>query len=253
MIEIKHLNAFYGDRKVLNDINASFRDGSITAITGPNGSGKSTLIKAILGLIDHTEGTILMDGRDRNELSLKEIARKASYLSQSRNVPGITAEKMVLHGRFPYLGWPRRYSNEDRKIVRDSMERTGCEELSKRMMTDLSGGERQKVYLAMALAQDTGTIFMDEPTTYLDPEHQLAVMESAKKLKDEGKTVVMVLHDLPLALENADFLLVMEKGQVRKSGKPDDIYESGIIEKVFNVRLERSGNHYHMEALKGER
>ena len=253
MIEIHDLNAFYGERKVLDNINAVFENGSITVLIGPNGSGKSTLIKAILGLVDKSEGTVLIDGKDKKDLSLKEIARKASYLSQSRNIPNITAERMVLHGRFPYLGWPRRYSNEDRKIVRESMERTGCIELSKRMMSDLSGGERQKVYLAMALAQDTKTIFMDEPTTYLDPEHQLAVMESAKNLRDEGKTVVMVLHDLPLAFETADSILVLDKGQIRQAGKPDEIYASGIIEKVFNVRLERIGSHYHVGALKGER
>ena len=159
---------------------------------------------------------------------------------------------MVLHGRFPYLGWPRRYTPEDRKIVRESMEKTGCLELEKRMMTDLSGGERQKVYLAMALAQDTRTIFMDEPTTYLDPAHQLAVMESVKKLREEGKTVVMVLHDLPLAFENADCILVMEDGKLRKEGIPEEIHRSGIIEKVFKVGLERSGKHYHIEAVQGE-
>ena len=253
MIEIHDLNAFYDERQVLKSINATFPDGNITVLIGPNGSGKSTLIKAILGLIDRTEGTILIDGKDRTELSLKEIARKASYLSQARNIPNISAERMVLHGRFPYLGWPRRYSEKDRKIVHDCMEKTGCLELSKRMMADLSGGERQKVYLAMALAQDTKAIFMDEPTTYLDPEHQLAVMESAKKLRDEGKNVVLVLHDLPLAFENADSILVMERGCIRKSGKPEEIYSSGIIEEVFNVGLERVGNHYHMTALKGER
>ena len=251
MIELKCLNAFYGERKVLESINLQLEEGRIYVIIGPNGSGKSTLMKAILGLLDRTEGEILFDGTDIRNLTLKDIARKASFLSQSRNTPNITAARMVLHGRFPSRGWPRRYSREDRRIVRASMEKTGCLELGNRMMTDLSGGERQKVYLAMALAQDTDAIFMDEPTTYLDPEHQLAVMESAKKMKDEGKTVVMVLHDLPLALENADSILVMEDGRIKKEGKPEEIYRSGIIEEVFNVRLERFGNHYHIEAIEG--
>ena len=253
MIETRHLNAFYGERKVLDDISITLEDGKIPVIRGPNGSGKSTLIQAILGLVETTEGMVLIDGKDRRELTLKEVAMKASYLSQSRNIPDITAERMVLHGRFPYLGWPRRYSMEDRKMVRASMEKTGCLDLGDRMMSDLSGGERQKVYLAMALAQNTRTIFMDEPTTYLDPEHQLSVMESARKLRNEGKTVVMVLHDLPLALENADSILVMKNGRIMMSGDPDEVYSSGIIGKVFNVGLERSGSHYHLEALEGER
>ena len=251
MIELKDLNAFYGEKKVLDNISMSFPAGKVTVILGPNGSGKTTLIKATLGLIQRKSGEILIDGKDIADMELKEIARKVAYLSQSRNIPSITAERMVLHGRFPHLGWPRHYTKNDHEIVSESMRRTGCEKLKRRIMSDLSGGERQKVYLAMALAQDTDTIFMDEPTTYLDPEHQLSVMERAKSLTDSGKTVIMVLHDLSLALRTADEIAIMKDGSVLMTGTPDEIYGSGILEEVFHVRIGRaeteSGYHYWAE------
>ena len=251
MIEMKNLNVFYGDKKVLDNISISFPEGKLTVILGPNGSGKTTLIKTAIGLVERESGEILIDGTDINNMKIKDVAKKAAYLSQSRNVPAITAEKMVLHGRFPYLGWPRHYSSKDMSIVIDSMRKTDCEHLRKRIMTDLSGGERQNVYLAMALAQDTNTIFMDEPTTYLDPGHQLGIMKRARELCNNGKTVIMVLHDLSLAFCNSDNIVIMNNGRIEESGSKSHIFNSGIIGNVFNVKVgmteNDSGCHYWVE------
>lgn len=161
-------------------------------------------------------------------------------MAQSRNIPEISAERMVLHGRFPYLSYPRRYGKEDYEIVRKAMEQVDAAELSGRAMSELSGGQRQRIYLAMALAQSTETILMDEPTTFLDVEHQLELMELAKKLSAQGKAVVMVLHDICLALRTADAVVVMENGQIVESGTPEELYELGILEEVFHVRLGRT-------------
>lgn len=244
MIEIKNLTAFYDNKKVLDNITADFPQGKLTVILGPNGSGKTTLIKTVTGLMEKKSGEIFIDGKNIESMNIKEIARKVSYLSQTRNVPSITAEKMVLHGRFPHLSWPRHYSKKDWEIVEKSMEKTGCANLKGRLVTELSGGERQKVYLAMALAQDTDIIFMDEPTTYLDPEHQLAVMERACNLCKSGKTVILVLHDLPMALKNGQNIIVMNNGVLMEKGTGEEIYNSGILEKVFHIKVNRTETEY---------
>lgn len=182
-----------------------------------------------------------------SRLSAKQFARLAALLPQSRPLPGITAGSLVLHGRFPYLGYPRRYSREDREAAHQAMERTGVAGLEGVPMAHLSGGQRQKVYLAMALAQDTPVLLLDEPTTFLDIAHQLELAETARTLAEEGKAVVMVLHDLNLALSCAHRVAVLEEGQLRRVGAPEEIYASGVLEKVFQVRA------HSVETAKGER
>ena len=203
MIELKHLQAGYPGRPVLEDVCLDFRPGEVFAVLGPNGCGKSTLLRTSNGLLAPTGGDILVDGVPLEKLSSKQVAQKIAYLPQSRSIPSITARRMVLHGRFPYLSYPRRYGQKDHETVRKALERVGASDLASRPLPELSGGQRQKVYLAMALAQDTRTILMDEPTTYLDISCQLEVMALARRLAEEGRAVVMVLHDLCLALRYA--------------------------------------------------
>ena len=192
-------------------------------------------------------GEVRIEGQDVSRLSAKQFARLAALLPQSRPLPGITAGSLVLHGRFSYLGYPRRYSREDREAARQAMERTGVAGLEGVPMAHLSGGQRQKVYLAMALAQDTPVLLLDEPTTFLDIAHQLELAETARTLAEEGKAVVMVLHDLNLALSCAHRVAVLEEGQLRRVGAPEEIYASGVLEKVFQVRA------HSVETAKGER
>ena len=137
-------------------------------------------------------------------MSRAELARGAAYLPQGKNVPDISAGRMVLHGRFPYLEYPRRYGPRDYAIAGEAMGQLGIEELAARPMAQLSGGMRQKVYIAMALAQQAPVIIMDEPTTYLDIGQQLRFGEMVRKLSEEGKTVLLVLHDILLALKLSD-------------------------------------------------
>ena len=146
---------------------------------------------------------------------------------------------MVLHGRFPYLGYPRRYRAEDYEAARKALEWAGAADLSDRPVQELSGGQRQKVYLAMALAQDTETIFMDEPTTYLDVRHQLEVMAVSRRLADMGRAVVLVLHDLSLALREADRLAVLANGSLRQVGTPEEVFNGGELDRVFGVAVRR--------------
>ena len=239
MIEFSHLRAGYDAETVLEDVSLRLEPGAVTVILGPNGCGKSTLLKTLVGLSRIQGGELLLDGVSIAALSPAEIARKVAYLPQSRRIPDISAGRLVLHGRFPHLSFPRRYRPQDYAIARAAMEAVGIPELADESMQRLSGGTRQKVYLAMALAQDTPTIVLDEPTTYLDISHQLTVMELCRELARQGKAVGMVLHDLDLAMQYGDRLVLMDHGRIAGQGAPEALFETGAIQRVFDVQMHR--------------
>ena len=239
MIQLKDLTAGYGGRPAVENVTLDFLPGQVLALLGPNGSGKSTLLKAALGLLPLTGGQVLYDGADMAGLPRRQIARKAAFLAQSRPQSSILALRMVLHGRFPYLSYPRRYSREDYAIARRAMDATGTRPYENTNVNRLSGGQRQGVYLAMALAQNTETILMDEPTTYLDIRRQLQIMDTARALADSGKAVVLVLHDIPLALRGADRVAVLDGGRLVCCGTPAEVYGGGALDRVFGVAVHR--------------
>lgn len=239
MIRLDRLSAGYFGKAAVREVTLEFPPGEVTVLLGPNGSGKSTLLKAALGLLPPMEGQVLYDGVDIRQMKPREIAQKAAFLTQSRNVPSIQALRMVLHGRFPYLSYPRRYGKEDYEIARRAMEDTGSRQHENDNVAELSGGQRQGVYLAMTLAQGTQTVFLDEPTTYLDIGRQLQMMRTAHDLAGEGKAVVLVLHDIPLALREADRVALLQDGKLVSRGAPEEIYGSGAVERVFDVGVHR--------------
>lgn len=239
MIELRELSAGYPGNPVLRGVNLSFPEHCVTVLLGPNGCGKSTLVKTALGLLGAQAGEVLYDGVPISKLKPAEVARRAAYMAQSRSVPGIEARRLVLHGRFPYLPFPRRYRKQDYEIVDKAMQQAGAQELSGCLMQNLSGGQRQKVYLAMALAQQTPAVFMDEPTTWLDVRHQLEVMRMARRLADAGKAVVLVSHDLCLALRTADRAALLADGGLVMADTPQRVFESGALDRVFGVRVRR--------------
>ena len=238
MLEIRNLSAGYENEMILKDVSLSLPQGAVTIIAGPNGCGKSTLLKALAGIIQST-GSAVLEGEELLELSGKKLARKVAFLPQNRPGPEITVKNLVLHGRFPYLSYPRRYRQEDQEIAESVMARMGIGELADRQLNTLSGGQRQKVYIAMALAQDTPVVLMDEPNTFLDIAHQLQLMEQARSLAREGKTVVLVLHDLSLALEYADTLAVLHQGRCIFQGSPEEVFRSGCLNRAFGVDVRR--------------
>lgn len=239
MLELKSLCAGYRGTEILHGIDLIIPPGQITVIAGPNGCGKTTLLKTIAGIIPASGGSIILDGRDLGLLEPRLAAQKIAYLPQNRQIPEITVGRLVLHGRFPYLSYPRHYRKEDLEIAGEAMEAMGITGLADRYLSALSGGQRQKVYIAMVLAQKTPVVLMDEPTTYLDISHQLQMMHQSRFLADAGKTVVLVLHDLTMALKCADHLVLMDQGRILAEGTPEAVWESGCLGSAFGVRLER--------------
>lgn len=237
MLEVRNLHAGYRGGEVLHGITARFLPGQVTGILGPNGCGKSTLLKVLAGLNKPLSGQVLLDGVSVPDLPPRQSAQHIAYLPQSRNVPEITVLRMVLHGRFCYLSYPRRYRPQDYAAARQALDWIGAGDLADRSVAELSGGQRQKAYIAMALAQDADIILMDEPTTYLDIRNQLEVMELARRLAALGKAVVMVVHDLNAVLQHADHVLLLQGGCVAADGTPDQVYGSGCLQQVFGIRV----------------
>ena len=239
MLEIRQLKGGYPQKTVLQNISLEAHAGQITAILGPNGCGKSTLLKTVCGILPAASGQITLDGEDLLTLPGGQIARKVAYLPQNRQVPDITVGRLVLHGRFPYLSYPRRYRQEDYQVAEKVMAQMQILDLAERPMSQLSGGQQQKAYIAMALAQDTQVILLDEPTTYLDVSYQMQMLRQARELARAGKHVMMVIHDLSHALETAHRVVLMRDGHMVIEGAPEEVYESGALDDAFGIRVSR--------------
>ena len=239
MIQLRDLSAGYGGRDVVHGVTLDFPPGRVLALLGPNGCGKSTRLRAALGLLPRSGGQVLLDGAPLESLSPRRRALMAAYLPQSRPTPNITAYKMVLHGRFPHLSYPRRCRREDYEAADRALRWADAADVAPRPMGELSGGQRQKVYLAMALAQQAPTLLMDEPTTFLDVGHQLEVMAAARRLAQEGRAVVMAVHDLPLAMRGADDIALLDGGRLAAWGTAEEVYASGALDRAFGVALRR--------------
>ena len=236
MISITDLHASYEGAEILHGISADFPAGKISVLMGPNGCGKSTTLRSLVRMVPEMSGSLTLDGQDLGALAPRELARRIAYLPQSRNVPDISVERRVLHGRFPYLSYPRRYRKEDREKVTQALEWVGLTALRERKMENLSGGQRQKAYLAMALAQDTEVILMDEPTTFLDIKNQFEMLDRARALADGGKTVIMILHDFESILHYADHVILMAEGRILTTGGAETVLRSREILEAFDVQ-----------------
>lgn len=237
MIELSGLTFGYTPAAPLLDgLTARFGDGRIRAVLGPNGSGKSTLLRLCARQLAPASGTLRVGGRDAAAYDAKAFARALSYLPQSRPVPMISVRALVAHGRFPHLGMTRRLSAEDEAAVDRALRITGLTDVAGRDLRTLSGGQRQKAYLAMLIAQDATHLLLDEPTTYLDVVHQLELCDILRALRDEGRCLVVVMHDLAQALALANDVLLLCGGQPLYDGPADGLTGSGAIERAFGVR-----------------
>ncbi|SEG58800.1 iron complex transport system ATP-binding protein [Actinacidiphila yanglinensis] len=228
----------YDQRIIAEDLSVAIPDRSFTVIVGPNACGKSTLLRALSRLLKPAEGRVLLDGRAIGALPAKAVARTLGLLPQSSVAPdGITVSGLVARGRYPHQGLLRQWSAEDERIVDESMAATGVATLADRYVDELSGGQRQRVWIAMALAQQTPLLLLDEPTTFLDIQHQIDVLDLCADLHEQrGRTLVAVLHDLNQAARYATHLIAMKDGRIEAQGPPAEIITTELVERVFGVR-----------------
>ncbi|NMB86459.1 MAG: Cobalamin import ATP-binding protein BtuD [Methanosaeta sp. PtaB.Bin018] len=233
-ITIKGLTFSYNSHKILDDLNVVVDDSEILGLVGPNGSGKTTLIKCIDRILK-PKGSILLDGKEIENMSRQEVARQIGYVPQSSSTPlATTVFDTVLMGRRPHISW--RVTDADLDKVAEVLERLHLGDLAMRDFSQLSGGQKQKVLIARALAQEPAVLLLDEPTSNLDMKHQLEVMETVSSLvKEKNISAVMAIHDLNLAARFSDRLVMLKDGQVYAAGEPKVLLNEANICKVYGI------------------
>ncbi|WP_440772057.1 ABC transporter ATP-binding protein [Natronorubrum sp. DTA28] len=211
--------------------------GEVTALVGPNGSGKSTLLKALARQHAPDDGVVLLDGGDIDDFDSKAFARRVGLLSQEHESPGsMSAEELIYYGRYPHKGFFDTVGADDEAAVERAIDLAGVDHLRDENVGNLSGGQKQLVWIAMVLAQETDVLLLDEPTTYLDLHHQLRVMQVVRTINEErGVTVGVVLHDISQAARYADNLVALRDGSVYDWGPPDEVVTDELLEEVFGV------------------
>ena len=239
-IAVKQLSVTLGNRHILHDISLSIPMGKITTLIGPNGCGKSTLLRSMIGYISTPSKCVTIFDKPLSSYSQNKLARQMAFLPQVPNMPkDMTVEELVYCGRYPYQNWWKNTAKEDREIVDNALSITKTDHLRHQLIPSLSGGERQRVWIAMALAQEPKLLVLDEPTTYLDINHQLEIMELLKRLnKEQDLTVLMVLHDLTQAVQYSDYIAAIKAGHLIAAGDTKDITSDSLFKEVFSVDVQ---------------
>lgn len=237
ILKIRNLNVNFGKTKILKNISLDVKKGEFIAILGPNGSGKTTLLKSISRLTTTDRNVIYINCRDIFDMSSKELAQNISVVPQNTDVIyEFTCYDVVKMGRYPYLKKFKQESLEDIRIVENSMTATSSLNLKDRLFTEISGGERQRVILAQAIAQEPDIILLDEPISNLDPQYQIEILDTIKKLSiDKELTVISILHDFNFASMYSDKIVLIENGEVYKEGNPVEVLTTENIKSVFDT------------------
>lgn len=236
-LEVTDLGYEYSEKKVLESISFNVRPGEILGILGPNGCGKTTMLKNLNRNLSPHRGCILLDGTDLEEMHKRDIAKRIASVPQSNEIRfAFTVREMVEMGRMPFQEAFRGNSSEDERIVDESMELTGISGMSDRLINTMSGGERQRVIIARAIAQSPEIILMDEPTLHLDINMQFEVLDLVSDLaKRKGLTVIIVSHDLPMVARYCDRMILIHDRTVYAEGTPEKILTPENMRTVFNI------------------
>lgn len=231
----ENISISYGTKKVINNLTADFQKGKITTIIGPNGCGKSSILRVLSKGVKPISGFAIYNDKNVKSYKSKEIAKKIAILPQVHNSPpDIDVKTLVSYGRYPYIKLGRGLTIKDREIVDDILDKTGLSNLKDQMLATLSGGERQRAWIAMTICQQPEILVLDEPTTYLDVNHQIEILELVRELnKSLGITIIMVLHDLNLAIRYSDYLYAIKNGNIYYKGKPEDVVTKDFLADVF--------------------
>ncbi|MEW8955924.1 ABC transporter ATP-binding protein [Clostridium sp.] len=237
ILEVSKLETCYESFVVFKDIDLKVEEGKITTIIGPNGCGKSTLLKTMGRIIKPSNGEVYLKGENITKIQTKQIAKSLALLPQNPVAPPeLKVEELVSYGRFPHCKKINKLTSKDKEIIEWAINVTKVTDFKEREIGCLSGGQRQKVWLAMALAQETDILLLDEPTTYLDMSHQLEVLKIVEELNKERKcTVVMVLHDINQAARFSHNIVAMRSGKIVATGKPEDVITKPVLKEVFNI------------------
>ena len=236
-IHIENLNVGYDRKPVLRGVRVRVAQGEMVGIIGPNGSGKSTLLKAIGRLLKPNSGAIYLSGRDLSELPAGEMAKRMSSLPQAPPTPDeLSVRELIGYGRYPHVSWLKRFGDADRQIIENAIGICSLEPLAERKLSTLSGGERQKAWIAMAMAQQPKAMLLDEPVTFLDINHQLEVMDLVSDLNRRQKiTVIAVLHDLNLAARYCPRLIAIKSGRIYSDGGAGEVIQPDVLREVFGI------------------
>lgn len=230
------LSLAYSAERIIDALTLQVPVGKVTALVGPNGCGKSTLLRGLARLLKPQGGAVLLDGSAIHSLPTKQLAREIGILPQSPVAPeGLSVRELVAQGRYPHQHWFQQWSAEDEAALQHALQLTKLEPLAERSVDTLSGGQRQRAWIAMTLAQETNTILLDEPTTFLDLAHQIEVLDLVQHLNQQGKTIVLVLHDLNHAARCADHIVALHKGELIAQGAPQAVIVEDVVRRVFGV------------------
>ncbi|MED4534260.1 ABC transporter ATP-binding protein [Metabacillus fastidiosus] len=237
MVIVEDISKKYGQKNVISNVSLKINKGKITSFIGANGAGKSTLLSMISRLIARDGGKVSIDGREITEYNSNELAKKISILRQSNNVNlRLTVKELVSFGRFPYS--QGRLTREDKKQVKEAIEYMELEDLQDKYIDELSGGQLQRAYIAMVIAQNTDYILLDEPLNNLDMKHSVQIMKVLRRLADElGKTVIIVIHDINFASCYSDYIVAMKNGKIVKDGPTDEVINNNVLKEVYDMDI----------------
>lgn len=236
MLEAINISVSLGNKQILKDCHFKAEKGEFIGIIGPNGSGKTTFLKALRGLVTAEKGEVLLKDQKLTSLSDKMVARDVAYMQQNINLGfGYSAKEVVMTARYPYLKWWENEGPEDEKVVEKMMKSTGVWHLRDSAVTAVSGGERQRIFLAKAMAQETDILLLDEPTAALDMVYADEIFRYCRRLCEEGKSIILVVHDLELAAKFCTRLVLFSAGTIIADGKPDEVLTACNMRKAFHL------------------
>lgn len=238
-LRVEQLSAGYAGHTAVDRVDLSVPSGHVVAIVGPNGCGKSTLLRCVARLHEPTGGRVFAGEDDIWKLRQREAAHRVALLPQAPQAPeAVTVAGLVRYGRHPHQGLFRQWSREDERAVARALRATGTEELAGRRLDQLSGGQRQRCWLAMALAQETPVVLLDEPTSALDIGHAAEVLGLVRQIAAEGRTLVMVVHDLAAAARYADTVVALRDGRVLASGPPRETVDAALVRELYGIEAD---------------